>query len=135
VTITLDTPLCRDLGMEYPIFSAVSGAGGCGVLGGVGVPAVEHRRRIDLVRDLTDRPFGVNVVIADFEDPQSPEEDRAFVREQIEATVEAGVAVLVLFWGLPPSSSMGPTAAGSRSSSRSARLPRQRRLRRPTSMR
>ena len=114
VTLTLRTPLCRELGIEYPIFSvgfgisagpelvsAVSNARGCGVLGGIGIPAVELQRRIARVRELTDRPFGVNVIIADFEDPQSPDEDRALVREQIEVAVEARVALIVLFWGPP----------------------------------
>ncbi len=110
----LQTPLCHALGIKYPIFSvgfgisagpelvaAVSGAGGCGVLGGSGVPAEELRRRIAAVRDLTDRPFGVNVIIADFEDPHSSEEDRAFVGEGIAASIEARVPLLVLFWGPP----------------------------------
>ena len=114
MTTELQTPLCRELGIEYPIFSvgfgisagpelvcAVSDAGGCGVLGGSGLPAEELRRRIARVRELTDRPFGVNVIIADFEDPHSSDEDRAFVGEQIEAAVEARAPLLVLFWGPP----------------------------------
>ena len=110
----LRTPLCRELGIEYPIFSvgfgisagpelvsAVSNAGGCGVLGGSGLPAEELRRRIARIRELTDRPFGVNVIIADFEDPHSSDEDRALVGEQIEAAVEARAPLIVLFWGPP----------------------------------
>jgi nitronate monooxygenase len=110
----LRTRLCRELGIEYPIFSvgfgvsagpelvgAVSGAGGCGVLGGSGLPAEEIRRRIGRARELTDRPFGVNLIIADFEDPLASDEDRAFVGGQIAAAVEARVPLLVLFWGDP----------------------------------
>jgi len=114
MSLALRTPLCGELGIEYPIFSvgfgvsagpelvaAVSNAGGCGVLGGIGVPTEELQRRIARVRELSDRPFGVNVIIADVEDPQAPDEDRAEVREQIALAVEARVPLLVLFWGPP----------------------------------
>ena len=70
------TPLCRELGIEYPIFSvgmgsaagpelaaAVSNAGGCGVLGGGGVPAPYLRQEIQRLRTLTNKPFGVNLIL------------------------------------------------------------------------
>lgn len=114
MTVALRTPLCDLLGIEVPIFSvgfgisagpelvsAVSNAGGFGVLGSSGDSAEELRRRIARTRDLTDRPFGVNVIIADFEDPQTPAEDLAFVREQVDAAIDGRVAALVLFWGPP----------------------------------
>jgi nitronate monooxygenase len=110
----LQTPLCRELGIEYPVFSvgfgvsagpelvsAVSNAGGCGVLGGSGLPPHEIRRRIDRVRELTDRPFGVNVILAELEDPDSSDDDRAFVEDEVAAAVEARVPLIVLFWGDP----------------------------------
>ncbi len=110
----VQTPLCRELGIEYPIFSvgfgfsagpelvsAVSGAGGCGVLGGSGLPGEEIRRRIARIRELTDRPFGVNVIIAELEQPHSSDEDKAYVREEIAAAVEERAPLLVLFWGDP----------------------------------
>jgi NAD(P)H-dependent flavin oxidoreductase YrpB (nitropropane dioxygenase family) len=113
VALALRTPLCRELRIEFPIFSvgfgisagpelvaAVSNAGGCGVLGASGLPAEEIRRRVARVRELTDRPFGVNVIIADYEDPHSSGEGRAFVGE-IEAAIEERVPVIVLFWGDP----------------------------------
>lgn len=114
VAVALRTPLCRQLGIEYPIFSvgfgisagpelvsAVSDAGGCGVLGGSGLPADEIRRRIARVGELTDRPFGVNVIIAELEQPHSSDEDRALVLEQLEAAVQERAPLLVLFWGDP----------------------------------
>src|SRR5712692_5424404 len=68
------TPLCDLLGIEYPILQSgmggvagpklaaeVSRAGGLGILAGLGLTADELRRRIRQVRELTDRPFWVNL--------------------------------------------------------------------------
>lgn len=68
------TPLCDLLGIEYPILQSgmggvagpklaaeVSRAGGLGILAGLGLTADELRQRIRQVRELTDRPFGVNL--------------------------------------------------------------------------
>lgn len=70
---------CDFLGIEYPIFlagmgvggratpprlvAAVSEAGGAGVLGCSGLSPDETRRRIREVRALTDRPFGVDLLL------------------------------------------------------------------------
>jgi NAD(P)H-dependent flavin oxidoreductase YrpB (nitropropane dioxygenase family) len=81
------------------LVAAVSNAGGCGVLGASGLPTDEIRQRIARVRELTDRPFGVNFIIADLEHPDSSDEDRAFVRGQVEAAVESRAPLIVLFWG------------------------------------
>lgn len=107
--VELRTPLCRLMGVDYPIFSvgfgdgacpelvaAVSNAGGFGVLGGVGLESDEVPGRIARVRELTDRPFGVNFIIVAEDD-----EDRAFRREQVAAAVGQRVAAVVLFWGDP----------------------------------
>jgi NAD(P)H-dependent flavin oxidoreductase YrpB (nitropropane dioxygenase family) len=77
---SLETELCRTLGIDYPIFSvgfsmsagpelaaAVSAAGGFGVLGGGSGGLIlpdELRRRISRLREMTDRPFGLNLIIA-----------------------------------------------------------------------
>ncbi len=63
------------LGIRYPIFSAgmaaisgpklaaaVSNAGGLGIIGGLRLPPKALRRWIHETRELTDRPFGVNLV-------------------------------------------------------------------------
>ena len=102
------TPLCQELGIQYPIFSvgfgsgavpelvaAVSNAGGFGVLGSE-IPRDEMQRRIRRVRGLTDLPFGVNFIIQDEE-----EEDRAFFLDEVAAVVAERVAAVVLFWGDP----------------------------------
>jgi nitronate monooxygenase len=113
---SLRTRLCGELGIEYPILSvgfgvsagpalaaAVSSAGGCGVLGaGEGVMAgAELRRRVAQVRRLTDRPFGVNFVVAPLGDRFASDEDRLRVRERIADAVEERVPLIVLFWGDP----------------------------------
>jgi nitronate monooxygenase len=98
----LRTPLCRQLGIEYPIFSvgmgpaagpelaaAVSNAGGCGVLGGGGVPALYLRQEIQRLRTLTDKPFGVNLILPLLQEGQ------------IEACLDENIPILVLFWGDP----------------------------------
>ena len=68
------TALCDALGIEYPILQSGMGgvagpelvaevcrAGALGILAGLNVPSDELRRRIRRVRELTDRPFGVNL--------------------------------------------------------------------------
>ncbi len=99
----LQTPLCRRLGIEYPIFSvgmgggmagpdlvaAVSNAGGCGVLGMGGLPAPYIRQQIQQLRTLTDKPFGVNIILPMLQEGQ------------IEACLDEKVPILVLFWGDP----------------------------------
>jgi len=112
----LQTPLCRELGIDCPIFSvgfgvsagpalvaAVSNAGGCGVLGaGSGaMPLDELRRRIRRVRELTKRPFGFNMIIAGTEARDASDDDRAFVLERVALAIAERVPVLVLFWGDP----------------------------------
>lgn len=70
------TSLCDLFGIEYPIVqsgmggvagpalaAAVSRAGGLGILGCAHVPPDEVRKRIQEVKRLTDRPFGVNLLL------------------------------------------------------------------------
>lgn len=99
----LYTPVCRDLGITSPIFSvgmgggmagphltaAVSNAGGCGVLGMGGLPAPFIQEQIRQVRTLTDRPFGVNIILPLLQEGQ------------IETCLAEAVPLLVLFWGDP----------------------------------
>ena len=72
----LRTPLCDTLGIELPIVqapigrvgsaalaAAVSNAGGLGMLGLLQAPDDEIRRTLRETRDLTDRPFGINLVL------------------------------------------------------------------------
>ena len=73
------TPLCDLLGIEYPIclagmggrgdatpprlVAAVSNAGGLGVMGATGLAPEEIRDRIQKVLSLTDKPFGVDLLL------------------------------------------------------------------------
>jgi len=94
----LHTSLCDDLKIEYPVFlagmgvkgratppelvAAVSEAGGMGILGCSWLDADETRRRIRAVRNLTDKPFGVDLLLpASMDDKSVP--DRAEMRARI----------------------------------------------------
>ena len=92
----LHTSLCDDLKIEYPIFlagmgvkghatppelvAAVSEAGGMGILGCSWLDGDEVRRRIRAVRNLTDRPFGVDLLL-----PASMADGRAGSRRDARA--------------------------------------------------
>jgi NAD(P)H-dependent flavin oxidoreductase YrpB (nitropropane dioxygenase family) len=73
----LATPLCSRLGIDVPLVQApigsattpelvasVSNAGGLGMLALTWTTPEQARTRIQRVRELTDRPFGVNLVLA-----------------------------------------------------------------------
>ena len=99
----LTTPLCTQLGIELPIWNAgmggglagadlaaaVSNAGGLGVLGMGGLPAPAIREQVRAVRALTDKPFGVNLIM-----PLMDE-------QQVDACLEERVPLLIFFWGDP----------------------------------
>jgi nitronate monooxygenase/enoyl-[acyl-carrier protein] reductase II len=100
-SMSLRTPLCHTLGIDLPIWNAgmgggntgpelaaaVSNAGGLGVLGMGGVPAPFVREAIRETRRRTQKPFGVNVILALLQEGQ------------IETVLEEKVPLLVLFWG------------------------------------
>jgi nitronate monooxygenase len=98
----LKTPLCRTLGIQHPIFSvgmswlagpelasAVSNAGGCGVVGVAGMNKDQVRQRIRDTRAMTDKPFGVNIILA------------RTLEGQIEACLDEAPPLIVFFWGDP----------------------------------
>lgn len=72
----LRTRICEMLGIEYPILlagmgsssgptlaAAVSNAGGFGVLGAAGMSPDEVRRWIKKTKNLTDKPFGLDLIL------------------------------------------------------------------------
>ncbi|MBS5937024.1 MAG: enoyl-[acyl-carrier-protein] reductase FabK [Clostridium sp.] len=72
----MDNNICNLLNIEYPIFqgamawvsdsslaAAVSNAGGLGIIAGASAPASYVREEIRKVKELTDKPFGVNIML------------------------------------------------------------------------
>ncbi len=113
----LQTPLCDLLGIEVPIIqagmgyvargelaAAVSVAGGLGVIGAASLDADGLRDEIHKVRDLTDRPFGVDILFATVGRPSGDDATRAFTRgvqKQIDVVLEERVPVLASGLGDP----------------------------------
>src|SRR5205814_928856 len=77
MNMSMRTHVCELLGIEAPVVqagmailtsaelvAAVSNAGGLGILGALRRPAEALRTEIRRIRALTERPFGVNHVIA-----------------------------------------------------------------------
>jgi enoyl-[acyl-carrier protein] reductase II len=116
----LHTPLCDLLGIRYPICqagmafvarsslaAAVSAAGGLGVIAAAhGTP--EHlREEIRRVRDLTDQPFGVDVLFATIRTVgEETEQFTDQVKGWTDVTLEERVPVLIAGLGNP-----GPVTA------------------------
>ena len=72
----IKTSICELLGIQYPIFqggmawiadsslaAAVSNAGGLGIIAAMNADAAWLREQIHEVRRLTNKPFGVNVML------------------------------------------------------------------------
>jgi enoyl-[acyl-carrier protein] reductase II len=103
--MTIRTPLCDMLGIQYPIMlagmggvsyaevcAAVSEAGGFGTLGMAGRRPNEIREQMKRVKQLTKKPFGVDLLAA--------------VPESLEACadmiIEEGAAAFISGLGVPP---------------------------------
>ncbi|MFW6238127.1 MAG: enoyl-[acyl-carrier-protein] reductase FabK [Halanaerobiales bacterium] len=97
------TDLCSLLDIDYPIIqggmawvatgelaAAVSEAGGLGLIGAGNAPAEIVREEIDKVRELTNKPFGVNIMFL------SP-----FAGDIVELVVEKGVPIVTTGAGNP----------------------------------
>ncbi len=72
----MQSPLCELLGIAYPVFqggmawiadgklaAAVSNAGGLGIISAMNANAEYVREQIQLAKSLTDKPFGVNIML------------------------------------------------------------------------
>ena len=70
------SPICDMLGIQYPVFqggmawiadgrlaAAVSNAGGLGIISAMNANAEYVREQINIARGLTDKPFGVNIML------------------------------------------------------------------------
>ena len=97
----METRITQLLGIEHPIIqggmawvaeyhlaAAVSNAGGLGIIGAASAPPEVVREQIRKVKDLTDKPFGVNVMLMN---PNAPEVANVVVEEGVAAvTTGAG---------------------------------------------
>lgn len=95
----LRTPLCDLLSIKYPIVqggmawvgtaelaAAVSIAGGLGIIGGGNAPTEEVAREIRLAKELTDKPFGLNIPLAISE----------YADDIVSLCIEEGVRIVVI---------------------------------------
>jgi enoyl-[acyl-carrier protein] reductase II len=100
----LHTPICDLFGIEYPIFlagmggvstaplvAAVSNAGGFGIIGAATMGPAELRDQIRQTRDMTDKPFAVDLL--------APLPDR--IRPQVEVMFEEDVKFFVAGLAVP----------------------------------
>lgn len=116
VADVLHTELCRTLQIRYPICqagmgfvapgrlaAAVSAAGGLGVLGAGSMSPRQLREEIQVVRDTTDQPFGVDILFAQVKADRNDSVVRYTdsVAALIDITLEAQVPVLIAGLGSP----------------------------------
>lgn len=99
----MKTKITELLGIEYPIIqggmawvaeyhlaAAVSEAGGLGIIGAGGAPASFVREQVQKVKEITDKPFGVNIML------MNPEADQI-----AQVVVDEGVKVVTTGAGNP----------------------------------
>ncbi len=99
----MESRICSMLGIKYPLFqgamawiadaslaSAVSNAGGLGIIAAGNAPADVIRAEIRACKELTDKPFGVNIMLL------SP-----FVDDIVDLVCEEGVKVVTTGAGNP----------------------------------
>ena len=99
----IDSPICEKLGIKYPIFqggmawiadgrlaAAVSNAGGLGIIAAMNLNGEYLREQIRIARELTDKPFAVNVML------MSPHAE-----EVAHTVVEEGVKIITTGAGSP----------------------------------
>ncbi|MBI3782137.1 MAG: nitronate monooxygenase [Deltaproteobacteria bacterium] len=100
----LRTALCDQLGIEYPVIlagmggvsmhrlvAAVSNAGGLGIIGAATLDAAALRDEIHRVRELTDKPFAVDLLAP------IPE----MIRPQMQVVFDEGVKIFVAGLAVP----------------------------------
>ncbi len=113
----LKTPLCDLLGIEKPIIqagmgfvarselaAAVSETGALGIIGAAFLTLDELREEIHKTRDMTDKPFGVDILFATYGRPSADPRIEEFtdeVRKQIDIVFEEGVPILASGLGNP----------------------------------
>lgn len=99
----LVSPLCKLLDIEYPVFqggmawiadaklaSAVSNAGGLGIIAAMNCNGEQLREQIKKAKELTNKPFGVNLML------MSP-----YIKEVVKVVCEEEVSVVTTGAGNP----------------------------------
>ena len=99
----IKSKICDLLGIKYPILqggmawvstaelaAAVSEAGGLGIIGAASMPPDLLREEIAKAKKLTNKPFGVNLMLM-----------MEFIKEQIEVVIAEGVPVITTGAGNP----------------------------------
>ena len=89
----MQTDITQLLGIEYPVIqggmawvaeyhlaAAVSKAGGLGIIGAASTPPEVVREQVRAVKELTDKPFGVNVMLMN---PNAAEVAQVVIEEQV----------------------------------------------------
>jgi enoyl-[acyl-carrier protein] reductase II len=119
--IFADNPICRLLGIRYPICqagmyqvaygrlaAAVSNAGGLGCIGSAYMDPARLREEIRIAKNETDKPFGVDILFAQIEKAKqvaggenTVASYEAEVRAHIDVTFSERVAVIVAGLGNP----------------------------------
>jgi NAD(P)H-dependent flavin oxidoreductase YrpB (nitropropane dioxygenase family) len=102
VATKFDTPFCRLVGIPLPIVqapigglavpelaAAVSEAGGLGMIALTWAEPTDIDAKIARLQALTDRPFGVNLIL------------RTLQEERLRRCIDAGARIVSLFWGDP----------------------------------
>lgn len=95
----MQTEVTKLLNIKYPVFqggmaniaehnlvAAVSNAGGLGILAAGGMTAEQVRAEVQKTKELTDKPFGVNVMLLN---PEAPKIAQVLVEEKV-AVVTTG---------------------------------------------
>jgi enoyl-[acyl-carrier protein] reductase II len=120
-TLFAGNPVCRILGIRYPICqagmyqvaygrlaAAVSNAGGLGCIGSAYMDPARLREEIRIARNETDKPFGVDILFAQLEAAKQVAGSAGTVasyerevRAHIDVTFEEKVAVIVAGLGNP----------------------------------
>jgi nitronate monooxygenase len=134
-TAVLRTPICDLLGIDYPILlagmgptvggqgsaataplvAAVSNAGGLGVLGGAGFGPDALREEIRQIRELTSRPFGVDLLLPANAYNAAAAADAGDWREQVPSETWQALARIRAQFNIPDVQAERPAGRAGRS--------------------
>lgn len=121
----MKTKITELLGIAYPIFqggmawvaeyhlaAAVSEAGALGIIGAGGAPASFVREQIQKTKELTKKPFGVNVMLMN---PEADEIAKVIVEEGVKV-VTTGAGIRQVYGDVERGRNQGASRGGKRRS-------------------